>query len=68
LLRIQERGVAVPSSTRIGSKYARRYAIINHLSRLEDFDALAQAAVELGRELLAELKDRDGRRSERASS
>lgn len=54
LLRIQERGVAIPSSTVIGGKYALRCAITNHRSRREDFDALVDAAVELGREIVAE--------------
>lgn len=68
LLRIQERGVAVPSSTLIGSTYALRCAITNHRSRLEDFDALVDAAVELGREILAESTAQGGARPGRSSA
>jgi glutamate/tyrosine decarboxylase-like PLP-dependent enzyme len=52
VIRIQESGVAVPSGTRVKGRYVIRCAITNHRSRREDFDALVDAAVRLGRELL----------------
>jgi aromatic-L-amino-acid/L-tryptophan decarboxylase len=48
LLRIQESGLAVPSSTRIGDAFALRIAITNHRSKREDFDLLVQAVSEIG--------------------
>lgn len=55
LLRIQESGLAVPSSTRIGDKFALRVAITNHRSKREDFDLLVEAASKVGRVVLSEL-------------
>ncbi|HEX9984551.1 MAG TPA: aminotransferase class V-fold PLP-dependent enzyme [Thermoanaerobaculia bacterium] len=43
LMRLQEEGVAVPSQTLIGGRFAIRVAITNHRSRLEDFDLLLDA-------------------------
>jgi glutamate/tyrosine decarboxylase-like PLP-dependent enzyme len=51
LMRVQEDGIAVPSSTILGGRYAIRCAITNHRSRREDFDALLEAVVRIGREL-----------------
>jgi glutamate/tyrosine decarboxylase-like PLP-dependent enzyme len=51
LLRIQESGLAVPSSTRIGEAFALRVAITNHRSKREDFDVLVNAVSDIGREL-----------------
>ena len=48
LLRIQESGLAVPSHTQLGGRFAIRVAITNHRSRREDFDLLAQAVVDTG--------------------
>jgi glutamate/tyrosine decarboxylase-like PLP-dependent enzyme len=53
LLRIQEQGIAVPSSTRIHGRFAIRVANVNHRSRREDFDALADAVVRIGAEVSA---------------
>ncbi len=52
LLRIQESGLAVPSSTIIDGAFAIRVAIVNHRSRLEDFDMLIEAVLRIGREIL----------------
>jgi Glutamate decarboxylase and related PLP-dependent proteins len=49
LLQLQEQGIAVPSGTRLGGRYAIRVANVNHRSREEDFEALIEAVVELGR-------------------
>ena len=48
LLRIQESGLAIPSQTMLGGKFAIRVAITNHRSRREDFDLLVQAVVDTG--------------------
>jgi glutamate/tyrosine decarboxylase-like PLP-dependent enzyme len=56
LLRIQESGLAVPSSTRIGGAFALRVAITNHRSKKEDFDLLIEAVVETGRAVLTEAR------------
>ena len=53
LMRIQERGIAVPSSTVLNGRFAIRVAITNHRSRREDFDALVAAMVEIGAEVAA---------------
>ena len=53
LLRIQESGLAVPSSTRIGEAFALRIAITNHRSRREDFDLLVKAVSEIGRAIVS---------------
>jgi aromatic-L-amino-acid decarboxylase len=46
---LQEQGIAVPSGTMIKGRYAIRVAISNHRSREDDFDALVDAVVRLGR-------------------
>lgn len=51
LMRLQERGIAAPSSTVLDGKFAIRAAITNHRSTRRDFDMLVDAAVEIGREL-----------------
>jgi glutamate/tyrosine decarboxylase-like PLP-dependent enzyme len=53
LLRVQERGIAVPSSTVLGGRFALRVAITNHRSRLEDFDLFLDAVLAIGAELTA---------------
>ncbi|HET9003280.1 MAG TPA: pyridoxal-dependent decarboxylase, partial [Gemmatimonadaceae bacterium] len=51
LLRLQERGIAAPSSTVLGGRYALRVANVNHRTRREDLDILADAVLALGAEL-----------------
>jgi glutamate/tyrosine decarboxylase-like PLP-dependent enzyme len=51
LLRIQESGFSVPSSTMLGETFALRVAITNHRSRFDDFDGFVREVVALGREL-----------------
>lgn len=55
LLRIQESGLAVPSGTRIGDKFALRVAITNHRSKREDFDLLIEAVQRIGREIVSQM-------------
>jgi glutamate/tyrosine decarboxylase-like PLP-dependent enzyme len=52
LLRLQERGIAVPSGTTLGGRYAIRVANVNHRSTSRDFTLLADAVVALGREII----------------
>jgi glutamate/tyrosine decarboxylase-like PLP-dependent enzyme len=52
LLRVQESGLAVPSSTLLGGAFAIRVAITNHRSRLSDFDALVAAVADAGEALV----------------
>ncbi|HVO40577.1 MAG TPA: pyridoxal-dependent decarboxylase, partial [Spirochaetia bacterium] len=51
LIRLQESGIAAPSSTTIRGRYALRAAITNHRSTREDFDILARAVERIGGEL-----------------
>ncbi len=54
LMRLQEQGIAVPSSTRLDGKFALRVANTNQRSRREDFELLVRESVRLGREIEAE--------------
>jgi glutamate/tyrosine decarboxylase-like PLP-dependent enzyme len=51
LMRIQERGIAAPSSTVLGGRFAIRAAIVNHRSTRRDFEVLVDAVVEIGEEV-----------------
>ena len=53
LMRLQERGIAVPSGATLAGKFAIRVAITNHRSRREDFDTLVNAVVRIGAEVAA---------------
>jgi aromatic-L-amino-acid/L-tryptophan decarboxylase len=54
LLRLQERGIAVPSGTWLRGAFVLRVANVNHRSVAADFEALAAAVEALGDELLAQ--------------
>lgn len=58
LIRIQERGLAMPSHTILNGHFALRCAIVNHRTRREDLDLLAEAVVETGMVILAETASR----------
>lgn len=51
LLRLQESGRAVVSSTVLQGRYVLRAAIVNQRSRFEDFDELVRAVGEIGADL-----------------
>jgi glutamate/tyrosine decarboxylase-like PLP-dependent enzyme len=51
LMRLHEEGIALPTYTVLHGRYAIRVAITNHRSKMEDFDALADASVRIGRGL-----------------
>jgi aromatic-L-amino-acid/L-tryptophan decarboxylase len=53
LLRLQESGTAVLSSTMLDGRFALRAAITNHRSRQADFDTLVAAVLQLGRSISA---------------
>jgi glutamate/tyrosine decarboxylase-like PLP-dependent enzyme len=53
LLRLHEGGVAAPSYTVLGGKYALRVCITNHRSRREDFDLLVREILRVGSALEA---------------
>jgi aromatic-L-amino-acid decarboxylase len=48
LMRLQESGIAVISSTVLDGKFALRAAITNHRSKKEDFQILVDAVVKIG--------------------
>ena len=48
LMRLQEQGIAAPSSTVLRGRFAIRVAICNHRSRREDFDLLVGSCVAIG--------------------
>jgi aromatic-L-amino-acid decarboxylase len=54
LMRLQERGIAVPSGTMTRGHFAIRVAITNHRSRREDLDVLVEAVSALGAEVTTE--------------
>lgn len=54
LLRLQESGIAAPSSTLINGKFAIRVAICNHRSRREDFEVLAREVIRLAQQIVRE--------------
>jgi aromatic-L-amino-acid decarboxylase len=54
LIRLQESGTAVPSSTILKGRFALRCAITNHRSRDEDFDILLDAVEATGKRMLDE--------------
>lgn len=52
LIQVHESGIAVPSYTTIGGRYALRVAITNHRSRHEDFDIFVREVRRLGQSLM----------------
>lgn len=55
LMQLQEAGIAAPSSTVLGGRYAIRVANVNHRSRREDFEVLARETERLGQALATRL-------------
>jgi len=54
LMRMQEQGVAAPSSTVLNGKYAIRVAITNHRTRLKHLDEMITGTIEIGNTLMKE--------------
>lgn len=59
LLRVQEKGLAIPSSTVIHGAFAIRACNVNHRATREDIDALVQAVIEQGGDVLSEWSSPD---------
>jgi aromatic-L-amino-acid/L-tryptophan decarboxylase len=57
VLRLQERGIAIPSGTIVSGRFAIRVANVNHRSRQADFDTLLDAVIDLGNGVTAERRD-----------
>jgi len=51
LIQLHERGIAVTSNALLKGRFALRVAIVNHRSRLEDFDLLVHEVRRIGAEL-----------------
>jgi glutamate/tyrosine decarboxylase-like PLP-dependent enzyme len=56
LLRLQESGIAVPSSTTLDGRFAIRVANVNHRARLADFDIMIDAILRLGKAVVEEME------------
>jgi glutamate/tyrosine decarboxylase-like PLP-dependent enzyme len=54
VMRLQESGIAAPSTTTLNSKLVIRVNITNHRSKLADFDLLVESIVEMGRVILTQ--------------
>jgi aromatic-L-amino-acid/L-tryptophan decarboxylase len=52
LIRLQESGIAAPSSTVLDGKFCIRAAIVNHRSRKDDFDQLIDTVLRIGNDLV----------------
>jgi glutamate/tyrosine decarboxylase-like PLP-dependent enzyme len=48
LMRLHEEGMVAPSYTKLNQEYCLRVAIVNHRSRMKDFDLLAKEVIRLG--------------------
>ena len=59
LMRLQESGIAVVSSTMLEGKFALRAAITNHRSRREDFNTLVQTVLKIGETVAEEMQSRN---------
>lgn len=51
LLRLQEEGIASPSSTILNGKYTLRVANVNQRTRMEDMDILVREVLRIGQEI-----------------
>ncbi|MEA2552050.1 MAG: aromatic-L-amino-acid/L-tryptophan decarboxylase [Fimbriimonadaceae bacterium] len=54
LYRLQERGIAVPSSTVLDGRFCIRAALVNHRTKREDLHILVDGVIALGQEILNE--------------
>jgi glutamate/tyrosine decarboxylase-like PLP-dependent enzyme len=51
LLRLQEEGIASPSSTILNGKYTLRIANVNQRTRMEDMDLLIRETLRIGKSI-----------------
>ncbi len=56
LIRLHEEGVAAPSYTMLHGNYAIRVANVNHRSQKDDFQALVEGVLRIGRAVTQEMK------------
>jgi len=54
LMRLHEAGVVAPSYTKLNQEYCLRVAIVNHRSRMKDFDILVKEVKRIGDEIQKE--------------
>jgi len=54
LLRVQEQGIAVPSSTVIDGKFTIRVCLVNHRTQLSDIECVVGRIIEIGRQVEAQ--------------
>ncbi|MBO0935687.1 aminotransferase class V-fold PLP-dependent enzyme [Fibrella sp. HMF5335] len=52
LMRLHEQGIATPSYTLLGGRYAIRVAHVNHRTQLADLDILVEGSIRIGGELI----------------
>ena len=57
VMRLQESGEAVTSSTILNGAYAIRAALVSHRSRFEDIRALVASVTAIGDQLIAEARE-----------
>jgi aromatic-L-amino-acid/L-tryptophan decarboxylase len=62
VVRLQESGIAAPSSTRIAGRLAIRAAIVNHRTSRAEIDALVDGALAYGRALRGEIARKSEKR------
>lgn len=62
LLRLQESGVAVPSSTMLDGRFAIRVANVNHRARREDMDIMLAEILKIGKDVFTEMKPHSHRK------
>jgi len=55
LLRIQEEGIAAPSSTLLNGKFTLRVANVNQRTRYEDMEILVRETIRIGNDVLSDL-------------
>ncbi|MHA2306371.1 MAG: pyridoxal phosphate-dependent decarboxylase family protein, partial [Candidatus Hodarchaeales archaeon] len=55
VLQLQEKGIAVPSSTKLAGNYSIRLGITNHRTKKEDFDVLIKETLNFGDEFPAKI-------------
>jgi aromatic-L-amino-acid/L-tryptophan decarboxylase len=61
LLRLEESGDAVLSSTRLNGRFVLRCAILNHRTRQSDLDLVAKRVIEIGNDLCSQQAAADDR-------
>ena len=52
LLRLQEEGIASPSSTILNGKYTLRVANVNQRTQMEDMDLLVREVLRIGNQIV----------------